>query len=169
MRLVYFFQTLCLGFFMFISKMKKKEWKLWQETNEKTFLDFLQDWRKAEVVENLLVKIVLLVKQNFFYKPTSCCLPNLMTCWSSIWYAIKFSPLEKQKSRLPPLLLLKKFPLMKWPHGTHFSKVLLPSLTWLPLCNNLRRVLYCRREDWFWGLNNTLYSGWKYKNALQSK
>ena len=163
-----FFSNTVFGLFHVHIKDEKKEWKLWQETNEKTFLDFLQDWRKAEVVENLLVKIVLLVKQNFFYKPTSCCLPNLMTCWSSIWYAIKFSPLNK--SLVSPLfLLLKKFPLMKWPHGTHFSKVLLPSLTWLPLCNNLRRVLYCRREDWFWGLNNTLYSGWKNKNALQSK
>ena len=80
-----------------------------------------------------------------------------------------FSLGETKVSSPSPLLLLKKFPLMKWPHGTHFSKVLLPSLTWLPLCNNLHRVLYCRREDWFWGPNNTLYSGWRYKNALQSK
>ena len=152
---------------MFISKMKK-EWKLWQETNEKTFLDFLQDWRKAEVVENLLVKIVLLVKQNFLqanfllFTQFNDLLKLNLVCY-------KVFSLGETKVSSPPLLLLKKFPLMKWPHGTHFSKVLLPSLTWLPLCNNLRRVLYCRREDWFWSRNNTLYSGWKYKNALQSK
>ena len=46
----------------------------------KHFYAFYKIGGRRAVVENLLVKIVLLVKQNLFYKVTSCCLPNLMTC-----------------------------------------------------------------------------------------